>query len=235
MKRFQDLPKKTRDLIVIGSWVLLLIISSVIQASRGDGTTPIDLTQSFIITFLFIAATVLTTYAIKKNKKEKIERVELEKKLKKDEDFKRLIRDFCNNFDENSSLNEDDEKPQEPNSEDAPPSSKPRNKVKEDLVFSSLPVHGVKVRGTYHEDRQWYLEESEDGDDVIITHSPSESFYEFMPVENVRTGNVLGYIHKSLSKELINKYGEGCSFEGVIDEISGDEDVNFECTIDIIK
>ncbi len=84
----------------------------------------------------------------------------------------------------------------------------------------SFPIH-TKVRGATFEGRQDFLRESEDGDELIIKHSPTPQYPDTIAVINTRTGKQLGNVGSDLATSLLDEFGEGCAFHGIIQEITG--------------
>ena len=84
----------------------------------------------------------------------------------------------------------------------------------------NFPIH-TKVRGATFEGRQDFLRESEDGDELIIKHSPTPKYPDTIAVINERTGKQLGNVGADLAASLLDEFGEGCAFHGIIQEITG--------------
>ena len=99
----------------------------------------------------------------------------------------------------------------------------------------SLPLY-TKVVGVTFENRQEHLINSKKNNELIIKHTPTSEHPNSMVVINKSIDKVLGYIKSELAKDLINKYGELCTFKGTIKEITGGEkNNNYGCNISIDK
>lgn len=84
----------------------------------------------------------------------------------------------------------------------------------------NFPIY-TKVRGTTFEGRQEFLRESEEGDELIIKHSPTQKYPDTIAVINGRTGKQLGNIGADLASSLLDEFGKGCAFYGIIQDITG--------------
>ena len=86
-----------------------------------------------------------------------------------------------------------------------------------------FPIHS-KARGVTFGGRQEYLRDSEEGDTLIIKHAPTPEYPDTIAIVNERTGKQLGNVGADLAASLLGEFGEGCSFHGIIQEITGGED-----------
>lgn len=84
----------------------------------------------------------------------------------------------------------------------------------------NFPIY-TKVKGVTFENRQAHLAESQNGDILIVRHAPLPKFPNAVEIVNQRTGKQLGFIGAELAQELIDEFGEGCSFNSEITEITG--------------
>ena len=98
--------------------------------------------------------------------------------------------------------------------------SKPEFSVQFRPGSVTFPIY-TKVKGVTFENRQEHLKESKDGDILIVRHAPLPEFPSAVEIVNQRTGKQLGYIGSDLAQELIDEFGEGCSFNSEITEITG--------------
>ncbi len=87
----------------------------------------------------------------------------------------------------------------------------------------NFPIH-TKARGVTFGGRQEYLRDSEEGDALIIKHAPTPEYPDTIAIINERTGKQLGNIGADLAASLLGEFGEGCSFHGIIQEITGGKD-----------
>lgn len=87
----------------------------------------------------------------------------------------------------------------------------------------NFPIH-TKARGVTFGGRQEYLRDSEEGDALIIKHAPTPEYPDTIAIINERTGKQLGNVGADLAASLLGEFGEGCSFHGIIQEITGGED-----------
>ena len=87
----------------------------------------------------------------------------------------------------------------------------------------NFPIH-TKARGVTFGGRQEYLRDSEEGDTLIIKHAPTPEYPDTIAIVNERTGKQLGNVGADLAASLLGEFGEGCSFHGIIQEITGGED-----------
>ena len=113
------------------------------------------------------------------------------------------------------------------------------NKILEEQAESTIvsnvefPIY-TKVRGVTFNNRQQYLEDSCQYDDILIKHIPQINYPEAMIVVNQRTEDILGHLSADLANQLLNVYGKGCKFYGIIEEITGGgNDKNLGCNISI--
>ena len=87
----------------------------------------------------------------------------------------------------------------------------------------NFPIH-TKARGVTFEGRQEFLRDSKEGDALIIKHAPTPEYPDTIAIINERTGKQLGNVGADLAASLLGEFGEGCSFHGIIQEITGGED-----------
>lgn len=87
----------------------------------------------------------------------------------------------------------------------------------------NFPIH-TKARGVTFGGRQEFLRDSKEGDALIIKHAPTPEYPDTIAITNERTGKQLGNIGADLAASLLGEFGEGCTFRGVIQEITGGED-----------
>lgn len=92
----------------------------------------------------------------------------------------------------------------------------------------SFPIYS-KVRGVTFENRQKYLEASEEGDELTLKHDPCEEYPERIFVFNERIKKTLGCVSASLSEDLVAKFGEYCEFDAEITEITGGDGRSYGC------
>ena len=86
-----------------------------------------------------------------------------------------------------------------------------------------FPIY-TKARGVTFEGRQEYLAESSVSDDLIIEHRPTKKYPERMVIINESIGEQIGNVSAELATALVEEYGEGCKFYGMIADITGGED-----------
>lgn len=86
----------------------------------------------------------------------------------------------------------------------------------------NFPIN-TKVRGVTFNGRQAFLSESKDGDTLLIKHAPTVEYPDTIEVINERTGKQLGNIGADLAASLLEQFGKGCAFYGIIQEITGGE------------
>lgn len=86
-----------------------------------------------------------------------------------------------------------------------------------------FPIY-TKARGVTFEGRQEYLADSSVADDLIIEHRPTKKYPERMVIINQSIDEQIGNVSAELAKALIEEYGEGCKFYGMIEDITGGED-----------
>ena len=98
----------------------------------------------------------------------------------------------------------------------------------------NFPIH-TKARGVTFGGRQEFLRDSKEGDELIIKHAPTPEYPDTIAIVNERTGNQLGNIGADLAASLLGEFGKGCTFRGVIQEITGGEDGknNLGCNLTI--
>ena len=86
-----------------------------------------------------------------------------------------------------------------------------------------FPIY-TKARGVTFEGRQEYLADSSVADDLIIEHRPTKKYPERMVIINESIDEVIGNVSAELATALVEEYGEGCKFYGMIADITGGED-----------
>lgn len=98
----------------------------------------------------------------------------------------------------------------------------------------NFPIY-TKARGVTFEGRQEFLKDSKEGDALVIKHTPTPEYPDTIIIINERTGNQLGNVGADLAASLLGEFGEGCTFRGVIQEITGGEDGknNLGCNLTI--
>lgn len=160
---------------------------------------------SWSFKLLFIALLILSFYVFLLDSK-------IEQEKKKEEEEKRKqeeIQHYRNNLTETASIN---------------------------VTISSLekysnysiefPIY-TKARGVTFEGRQELLEESSVADDLIIEHRPTKKYPERMIIINKSIGEEIGNVSADLARALVEEYGEGCKFYGMIADITGGEDKRY--------
>lgn len=96
-----------------------------------------------------------------------------------------------------------------------------------------FPIY-TKARGVTFDGRQELLDDSSVADDLIIVHRPTIKYPERMEIINESIGRVIGNIGAELAKSLVEEYGEGCKFYGMIEDITGGQDgQNLGCNLSI--
>ena len=96
-----------------------------------------------------------------------------------------------------------------------------------------FPIY-TKARGVTFKGRQDLLADSSVADDLIIVHRPTSKYPERMEIINQSIGEVIGNIGAELAKSLVEEYGEGCKFYGMIEDITGGQDgQNIGCNLSI--
>lgn len=86
-----------------------------------------------------------------------------------------------------------------------------------------FPIY-TKARGVTFEGRQGYLADSSVADDLIIEHRPTKKYPERMVIINESIDEQIGNVSAELAKALVEEYGEGCKFYGMIEDITGGQD-----------
>lgn len=86
-----------------------------------------------------------------------------------------------------------------------------------------FPIY-TKARGVTFEGRQELLAESSVADDLIIKHRPTKKYPERMVIINESIGEEIGNVSADLAMALVEEYGEGCKFYGMIADITGGQD-----------
>lgn len=210
MKWFYRLKNKYRILIAVASYVPLLILCALLP--QNEEITPLQTALGA----LFIALGIFfTVFAVKARKAEKPPK----EKLKKASPAAPVARRpyFADNTIDIDGDTDDDEQEGF--------SVRVRN-----FRDVELPLN-TKVVGVTFENRQDYLSESENDDEITVKHTPSEKYPEAMSVYNSRTKKMLGYIKAELAMDLLEEYGDGCVFTGHIAEVTGGDGRNYGCNI----
>lgn len=86
-----------------------------------------------------------------------------------------------------------------------------------------FPIY-TKARGVTFGGRQKYLAESSVADDLIIHHRPTKKYPGRIVIINKSIDEVIGNVSAELATALVEEYGEGCKFYGMIEDITGGED-----------
>lgn len=210
MKWFYKLKNKYRILITVASYVPLVVLCALL--SPNSEITPLQT----VLGAIFIALGIFfTVFAVKARKAEKPPKA----KPKKTEPAAPAARRpyFADNTIDIDDATDDAE--QEGFSVRV-------------LNFRDveLPLY-TKVVGVTFENRQDYLSESENDDEITVKHTPSEKYPEAMSVYNSRINKMLGYIKAELAMNLLEEYGDGCAFTGHIAEVTGGDGRTYGCNI----
>lgn len=99
-----------------------------------------------------------------------------------------------------------------------------------------LPLY-TKAVGVTFDDHQACIQESQNGDALLIKHNPSEQFPNSVDIINVRTNKSLGHIKSELADQLLEAFGKHFELNGEISEITGgttDHPV-YGCNIQILS
>lgn len=99
-----------------------------------------------------------------------------------------------------------------------------------------LPLY-TKAVGVTFDDHQACIQESQNGDSLLIKHNPSEQFPNSVDIINVRTNKSLGHIKSELADQLLEAFGKHFELNGEISEITGgttDHPV-YGCNIQILS
>lgn len=83
-----------------------------------------------------------------------------------------------------------------------------------------LPLY-TKAVGVTFDDHQACIQESQNGDLLLIKHNPSKQFPNSTEIINVRTNKSLGHIKSELADQLIEAFGKYFELNGEISEITG--------------
>lgn len=99
-----------------------------------------------------------------------------------------------------------------------------------------LPLY-TKAVGVTFDDHQACIQESQNGDSLLIKHNPSEQFPNSTDIINVRTNKSLGHIKSELADQLLITFGQHFELNGVISEITGGipEHPVYGCNIQILS
>lgn len=101
------------------------------------------------------------------------------------------------------------------------------------ISIHNFPIY-TKVVGVSFENRQEYIKDSKNDEELIIKHQPTDKYPESTVVINKTTNKILGHIKADLAKDLIKTFGELCIFNGTILEITGGTDgLSYGCNITI--
>lgn len=167
---------------------------------------------SWSFKLLFIVLLILSFYAFLLDSK-----IEQEKKKKEEEKHKQEeIQHYRNNLTETASINV---------------SISGLEKYSNYRI--EFPIY-TKARGVTFEGRQELLADSSVADDLIIVHRPTSKYPERMEIINESIGEVIGNISAELARSLVEEYGEGCKFYGMIEDITGGQNgQNLGCNLSI--
>lgn len=104
-----------------------------------------------------------------------------------------------------------------------------------DLEDDYLPIYS-KIVGVAYENRQEYLKLVNADDLLILEHTPIEEHENCISVIHKTTNNVLGFIGRELADNLINRYGKGAKFYGLVTmRTGGGENKSIGCNIQIAR
>ena len=109
----------------------------------------------------------------------------------------------------------------------------PGSREESEDTLLSFPFY-TNTKGVTFEGRQAFIAESKNGDTLTIKHTPTSDYPNTISIINDRTGKNLGVIGNDLADGLLFEFGEGCSFEGEIDEVMGGGDCTYGCNIAIL-
>lgn len=250
MKWFYNLKSSIRILITVLSYLPFIILANIVGGSLEGHSNFL-----YAIAFIFLAfPIVITVFAVKANKKEKTEKqakilkeMEAAAERKKEEEKEKSLAkklsliadkkcpacggtigynektdtyacDFCgtpiNPYSENNQSND----------------TKKTSKNSDKFDYIDLPIN-TKVVGVTYENRQEHIKDSEEGDDIIIKHTPSTKYPEATSVINKRTNKMLGHIKAELAERMVEQFGEYFILLGEITDITGDENLTYGCNI----
>lgn len=98
----------------------------------------------------------------------------------------------------------------------------------------SFPIF-TKAVGVTFDNCQKRIQESKNGDRLIIKHAPTSEYPDSVDIINKRTSERVGRIKSDLAKELLNACGRGFVLDAEIADITGGgEGQNYGCNIKII-
>lgn len=98
----------------------------------------------------------------------------------------------------------------------------------------SFPIF-TKAVGVTFDNCQKHIQESKNGDRLIIKHAPTSEYPDSVDIINKRTSERIGRIKSDLAKELLNACGRGFVLVAEIADITGGgEGQNYGCNIKII-
>lgn len=98
----------------------------------------------------------------------------------------------------------------------------------------SFPIY-TKAVGVTFDNCQKHIQESRNGDKLIIKHAPSGEYPDSVDIINERISERIGRIKSDLAKELLNACGRGFVLTAEIADITGGgEGQNYGCNIKII-
>lgn len=99
-----------------------------------------------------------------------------------------------------------------------------------------LPLY-TKAVGVTFENYQECIQESKNGDTLLIKHNPSEQFPNSVDIINVRTNKSLGHIKSELAEQLLITFGQFFVLNGKIADITGGtpDRPTYGCNIQILS
>lgn len=99
-----------------------------------------------------------------------------------------------------------------------------------------LPLY-TKAVGVTFDDHQSCVQESQNGDALLIKHNPSEQFPNSVDIINVRTNKSLGHIKSELAEQLLITFGQFFVLNGKIADITGGtpDRPTYGCNIQILS
>ena len=201
MKWFNNLQNKYRVLIAVASWIPLLLTCFIDLAINGESAEMSD-GLAFVVVIFLAVGIVFTVLAARARDKEKKAEKEKAAQAQAEAEAKRraeIAASMSGGFSVRIVGGRD---------------------TKDTINF---PIH-TKARGVTFGGRQEFLQDSEEGDSLIIKHAPTPEYPDTIAIINERTGKQLGNIGADLAASLLGEFGEGCTFCGVIQEITGGED-----------
>ena len=202
MKWFIELEEKIRIAITAAAWGLFVIVALVINSATEGNTNGMSGGQAFIILLLLAVAIVFTILTARTHDKEKKAEKEKAAQAQAEAEAKRraeIAASMSGGFSVRIVGGRDTE----------------------DTI--NFPIH-TKARGVTFGGRQEFLQDREEGDTLVIKHAPTPEYPDTIAIINERTGKQLGNIGADLAASLLGEFGEGCTFHGVIQEITGGED-----------